>query len=193
MEKLAAIKAIRTMERTQVVVLVIDAAMGVTDQDQRIARMAHERGKGVVVALNKWDLVEGRANDQGKPITPADYEDYLRKELKGLAFAPISLVSAHHALNLKPTIDLAFALLDQSRSRASTGKLNRLIEGILETSNPPSKLGTRAKVYYVAQVAAEPPTIVLVVNRPELFTPNYLRFLENRLREALPFAEVPMR
>jgi GTP-binding protein len=94
---------------------------------------------------------------------------------------------------VRPTIKLAFDVLEQSKKRVGTGKLNRLVQGILETTNPPSKLGTRAKTLYVAQVAEHPPTIVMVVNRPELFTPNYQRFLLNRFREELPYGEVPIR
>jgi GTP-binding protein len=145
------------------------------------------------MVVNKWDLVEGRTDDKGKAVTPASYETYLRKEIKGLDFAPISLVSASTGLNIRKTIALSFEILDQSKRRVGTGKLNRLMQTILEHANPPSKLGTRAKVLYVAQVAVEPPTIVLVVNRPELFTPNYQRFLLNRFREELDFPEVPIR
>src|SRR5205085_4915326 len=98
--------------------------------------------------------------------------------------------SAEKRLNLRQTIDLAFELAEQARLRVGTGKLNRLVQAILERTNPPSKLGTRAKCYYVAQVTTSPPTIVMVVNRSELFTANYQRFLMNRFREELPFGEV---
>ncbi|MFN0132790.1 MAG: ribosome biogenesis GTPase Der [Phycisphaerales bacterium] len=186
-------RAKRAIDRADAVLLLVDATEETSQVDEQLAMLVQKAYKPCVIVVNKWDLVEGRMNDKGKPISAEDYETYLRKEIKGLVFAPISLVSAEKGLNLRPTIDLAFEVLEQSRTRVGTGRLNRLIEGVLETSNPPSKLGTRAKVYYVAQVAAQPPTIVLVVNKPELFTANYLRFLENRLREELPFAEVPMR
>jgi len=102
-------------------------------------------------------------------------------------------MSAHEKTNVRETIDLAFELHEQAKTRVGTGELNRLIRGILEQRGPSSKLGTQAKVFYVAQVATCPPTIVIVVNDPKLFTAGYLRYLENRLREALPYEEVPMR
>jgi GTPase len=173
--------------------LLVDATEPISQVDQQLAMLVQKTYKPAIIVVNKWDLVEGRTDDKGKAITPGTYETYLRKELKGLDFAPISLVSAESGLNIRKTIKLAFELFDQSKQRAGTGKLNRLMEKILETANPPSKLGTRAKVLYVAQVAVQPPTIVLVVNRPELFTPNYQRFLLNRFREELSYSEVPIR
>jgi GTPase len=183
----------RAIDRADVVFLLVDATEPLSQVDEQLAMLVQKTYKPVVIIVNKWDLAEGRTSDKGKRITTGDYEEYLRKELKGLTFAPISFVSAGTGLNLRPTIRLALDILDQARERVGTGKLNRLIQGILETSNPPSKLGTRAKVLYVAQVADHPPTIVLVVNRPELFTANYQRFLLNRFREELPYAEVPIR
>jgi len=186
-------RAKRAIDRANVVMLLVDATEPISQVDQQLAMLVQKTYKPVVIVVNKWDLAQGQTDDHGKAVTPAVYETYLRKELKGLDFAPIALVSASTGLNIRKTIKLAFELLDQSKQRAGTGKLNRLMEKILETANPPSKLGTRAKVLYVAQVATQPPTIVLVVNRLELFTPNYQRFLLNRFREELSFAEVPIR
>ena len=136
---------------------------------------------------------KARTGRDGQPITTDHYVDYIRKELKGLAFAPIAFMSAKDGLNIEETIELAFELYEQAGTRVGTGVLNRLIRGIIDTRGPISKAGTFAKIYYVAQVRANPPTIILVVNKPELFNPNYMRYLMNRLREELPFTEVPMR
>jgi GTP-binding protein len=186
-------RAKRAIDRSDVVLLLVDATEPLSQVDEQLAMLVQKAFKPVVIVVNKWDLAEGATDDRGRPVTTQRYEDYLRKELKGLVFAPISFASADRGLNIKPTIKLAFELLDQSNQRVTTGKLNRLLQGVLETSNPPSKLGTRAKLLYVAQVAVHPPTIVMVVNRPELFTPNYQRFLINRFREELPYGEVPIR
>lgn len=186
-------RAKRAIDRSDVVLLLVDAVDGLSQVDQQLAMLAQKAFKPCLIVVNKWDLAAGKKNEHGQKITPAMFEDYLRQELKGLPYAPISFVSAHTGKNIRPTINLAFELLDQARTRVGTGKLNRLMDEILETANPPSKLGTRAKVLYVAQVAESPPTIVLVVNRPELFTPNYQKFLLNRFREALPYNEVPIK
>ena len=186
-------RAQRAINRADVVLLLVDSTEPLSQVDQQLAMLVQKAFKPCLIVVNKWDLVEGKKSEKGQKITPAFYEDYLRQELKGLAFAPIAFVSSTTGKNIRPAIKLAFELLEQARTRAGTGKLNRLMEKILETANPPSKLGTRAKVLYVAQVAESPPTIVLVVNRPELFTANYQRFLMNRFREELPYNEVPIK
>jgi GTP-binding protein len=155
--------------------------------------MAQKAFKPVIIVINKWDAAEGQPDPKGRPATTARYEEYIRAELKGLSFAPISFMSAKTGRNVKRTIDLAFDLREQSAQRVTTGKLNRLIRAIMETRGPTDTKGTFAKVFYVAQTGAEPPTITMVVNNPELFRPNYLRFLMNRFREELPFPEVPIR
>lgn len=186
-------RAERAIGRSDVVLMLVDATVPVSQVDEHLAQMVQRSFKPAVLIVNKWDLVEGRYNEQGKPITPEDYEAYLRKELKGLAIAPIVFMSAATGLHVREAIGVAFDLLEQSRSRVGTGELNRLIGSIMATRGPSSKLGTFAKVFFATQAAVQPPTIVLVVNRPELFTPNYQRYLLNRLRESLPFEEVPIR
>jgi len=186
-------RAKRSIDRADVVLLLIDATEPTSQVDEQLAMLCQKTYKPVVLVVNKWDLAEGGTNERGELATPEVYEEYLRRELKGLSYAPISFISAATGLNLRPTIDLAFELHGQASDRVGTGKLNRLVREILERHNPPSKLGTFAKVFYVSQVRADPPTIVLVVNRPELFTPNYQKFLVNRFREELPFGEVPIR
>jgi GTPase len=186
-------RAKRAVDRADVVFLLVDATEPLSQVDEQLAMMAQKAFKPTVIVVNKWDLAAGQVGKNGRPVTTEHYETYLRKELKGLSFAPISFVSAETGLNVRRTIKLAFEVMEQARQRVGTGKLNRLVSGILESSNPPSRLGTLAKAYYVAQVTTQPPTIVLVVNRPELFTANYQRFLINRFREELPFPEVPIK
>jgi GTPase len=183
----------RSVDRSDVVLLMVDATEKISQVDQHLAMMAQKAYKPAIIVINKWDLVEGRKDPKGKPVTTASYEGYLRKELGGLTFAPISFISGQSGLNVSRTIDLAFDLQRQARERATTGKLNRLIRRIIETQGPTDTVGTFAKVFYAAQTGVEPPTITLVVNKPELFRPNYVRFLLNRFREELPFSEVPIR
>lgn len=183
----------KSIERADVVLLLIDATVSISQVDQQLAMLAQKTYKPVALVVNKWDLVEGQPNKDGRPITTDDFEAYLRKEFRGLDFAPISFVSGHTGENVRQTIKLAQELFDQARTRATTGVLNRILRGILDTQGPSSKLGTFAKVLFVAQVKSCPPTIVAVVNRPDLFTVGYQRFLVNRFREELPFPEVPIR
>ena len=182
-----------SIDRADVVMVLIDATEKISQVDEQVAMLAQKSFKPAIIVVNKWDLARGRKNQKGRPVTTEDFEEYLRKELKGLWYAPISFISGHTGLNIKKTIELAEDLHGQGSERVSTGKLNRIVAPIVERQGPPSKVGTRAKMYFVAQTGTNPPTIVLVVNKPELFSPNYQRFLLNRLREELPFAEVPMR
>lgn len=186
-------RAKRSIDRADVVLMLIDATEPVSQVDEQLAMLTQRAYKPVVIVVNKWDLAEGRRGRHGRPVTTEDYEKYLRKELRGIDYAPIVFMSAKTGRNIRGVVRVAFELLEQARTRVGTGRLNRLVQGIVERQGPPSKIGHRAKVYYVAQVAVEPPTVVLVVNKPELFTPNYLRFLLNRFREQLPYPEVPIK
>jgi GTP-binding protein len=183
----------RSVRRCDVVLLLVDATTKISQVDEHLAQLANASGKPGIVVVNKWDLVEGRPGPKGRPATPEDYEEYLREELKGMAISPVSFMSGKTGLNVPETIELAFELHEQAGRRVTTGKLNRLLREILARRGPPSKLGTIAKLYFAAQVATHPPTIAIVVNKPELFTPNYQRFLVNRIREAAGFDEVPVR
>lgn len=186
-------RAKRAVERADVIILMVDAAADVSQVDEQLAMLAQRAYKPVVIAVNKWDLTEGRTNSKGQPLGPDDYEEYIRRELKGLSFAPIAIMSATTGLNLRGVLDLAFELSEQARTRVPTGPLNRLVRTLVEKRGPSNRMGRQARVYYVAQVKTNPPTIALVVNEPGLFTHNYERFLINRFREELPFPEVPIR
>ncbi len=186
-------RAMNSIRRADVVMLLLDATQEISGVDKRLGQTVLEEFKPCIIVVNKWDLVEGRPNRKGAPVSTEDYLEYIEKELKGMTHCPIVFTSAKEASGVRETVMLAFELNEQARQRVSTGKLNDLLRGILERRGPSSKLGTKIKVLYVSQVEVAPPTIVLVVNHPELFTPEYERYLLNRLREELPFKEVPIR
>ncbi|MBX3365380.1 MAG: ribosome biogenesis GTPase Der [Phycisphaeraceae bacterium] len=186
-------RARRALDRADVALLVIDATEKISQVDEQLAQLIVNHYKPCVIVVNKWDLAEDQLNRKGRPVTPDDYADYITKELKGVSWAPIVFVSAHERSNLNAMVDMAFEVHRQASHRENTGKINRLVRDLLTERGPTNKLGSQAKVYYVAQVATNPPTIALVVNKPELFTVGYQRFLLNRFRENLPFPEVPIR
>ncbi|MBX3388578.1 MAG: ribosome biogenesis GTPase Der [Phycisphaeraceae bacterium] len=186
-------RAVRAIERADVILLLIDATEKISQVDEQLAALAQKSWKPAIIVVNKWDLAEGQIGRDDKPVTPEKYEDYLRKELRGLSFAPIAFVSGKDNANVRETIELAFELKQQASERVTTGKLNRLIREIVTRRGPTDTMGTQAKVFFVAQTQTNPPTITIVVNYPELFRPNYQRFLMNRLREETPFVEVPLR
>ena len=186
-------RAQRAIARCDVVVFMVDATTEISQVDEQLGKMIVDSFKPVVIVVNKWDIAKDASDEKGRAVTPKRYEEYFRKELGGLKFAPIAFMSAKEGLNIKDTIELAFELHQQAKTRVGTGQLNRTVKGILEARGPSNRLGQEAKVYFASQVKTAPPTLVLVVNDPDLFTNNYERFLMNRLREVLPFDEVPIR
>lgn len=186
-------RAQRAVDRCDVVLLLLDASEPISQVDEHLAQMIVKSFKPVVIVVNKWDLAEGRTDDRNRKVTPERYEEYIRKELKGLTFAPIALMSAKDGLNIRQTLGLAMELNEQASTRVGTGQLNRTIRAILDERGPTNRLGAEARVYFASQVKTHPPTLVLVVNDPDRFTQNYERFLMNRFRETLPFDEVPIR
>ena len=182
-----------SIQRADVCLLLIDATQRITGIDKRLAARVAEEHKPCVITVTKWDLAQGRKNRKGQPISPDDYATYINKQLKGFTHAPIVFTSANTELGLKEAVSVAFDLHEQASTRLTTSKINRVIRDILAERGPSSKLGTRVKILYAAQVAAQPPTIVLVVNHPELFEDTYQRYMLNRLREVTPFTEIPIR
>jgi GTP-binding protein len=175
-----------SIRRADVVLFLIDAPTPVSQVDKHLGAAIEKEMKPVVLVVSKWDLAKGRAGAQ-------EFADYLDKVMPGLAYAPVALVSAKDKKNVLGTIDLARNLFKQASARVTTGQLNRVIERAVRLRQPPSRTATLPKVYYATQVAVCPPTIVLFVNNPDLFTEDYRRFVEHRLREELPFPEVPLR
>jgi GTPase len=179
-------RMLRSIRRADVAALLIDATANVSQVDQKLAQELQRQYKPTVIVVNKWDLVPD-------DVTPEDYHEYLTKELRGLDYAPIVFISAKEREGLRDFVALAFNLHQQAMHRESTGRLNATVERIMKERGPSSKLGTQAKLLYVSQIEVNPPTIVMVVNKPELFRGNYERYLLNQLREELPFSEVPIR
>lgn len=186
----------KAIDRADVALLMIDATEPISHVDHQVAQKLTKTYKPCAIVVNKWDLVRGKpvaGAKKGEKITPEHYEAYLRDHLKSLWYAPIAFISAKNNNNVKETVDLAFEMMAQASSRVTTGKLNRVARAIIDSHKPSSKTGLHAKVYYVAQIATNPPTVVLVVNQPVMYTPAYTRFFLNRLREETTFSEVPVR
>jgi GTP-binding protein len=167
-------------------VLLLDAREEVSQIEKRLALTLAEQHKPVVIAVNKWDLVESK-------LKPSDYLDYLTQELFALEFAPLVFLSAAKSDGIGELIKVCANLWKQANHRETTGRLNAAIRSILTERGPSSKLGTKAKIFYVSQIATNPPTIAVVVNKPDLFEGQYEKYLVNQLREMLPFSEVPIK
>lgn len=183
----AYMRAVESIRRADVVLLLIDSTVPVGQVDKRLAGLLVEQHKPCVLVVNKWDLAKGRASTD-------DYGEYLTKLLPQLDFAPISFTSAETGRNIGSTIDLVASLYKQAQTRVGTGRLNAALENALSQNAPPTKRGKkRPKFYYATQIATKPPTIVVFVNSASCVTDGYRRFLMNRFRELLPFEEVPIR
>ena len=175
-------KAIR---RADVVLLLFDATQEISAIEKKLARYVRDHYKPCILCANKWDLTpEG--------TTPVDYHEYLEGQLPGLGHAPLSMLSARDGVNVQGTFELAQELFKRSRERVGTGELNRVVQLALEARSPSSK-GHRVRVMYATQAEIQPPTFVLFVNDKNLIGKDYLRYLENRIRDGLPFDEVPIR
>ncbi len=179
-------RMLASIRRADVVVLMIDATINVSQVDKKLSLELQALHKPTVIAVNKWDLVEDR-------VRTGDYLVYLTEQLRGLSYAPIVFLSAVAGQGLRDLVAMTFNLYQQAGHFETTGRLNQVIESILRRRGPSPRLGRQAKVYYVSQIDAHPPTIALVVNDPELFQGGYERYLLNRLREELPYSEVPIR
>ncbi len=180
-------RMLRAIRRSDVAVLLVDARRKVSQVDKKLSLELQRQHKPTIIAVNKWDLV-----DESK-VKPEEFLEYLTRELRGLDYAPIVFISALETDGMRDLVALAFNLHQQASHRVSTGQLNDVMEQILQQRGPSSKLGTQAKLYYITQVETSPPTIVMVVNDPKLFEGNYERYILNRLRDELPYSEVPIR
>jgi GTP-binding protein len=174
------------IDRADVCVLLLDATEKCSQVEKRLANQLETKWKPTVIAVNKWDLVASK-------LSPKDYIEYLTQEFPGLDFAPIVFVSARDSTGLRELLGLVANLARQARHREGTGRINHAVRSILEARGPSSRLGTKAKVFYVAQIDVQPPTLAMVVNKPDLFAGSYERYFRNQLREHLPFSEVPIR
>ena len=177
---------LQSIRRADVALLLIDATERVSQVDKKLTQELQRQYKPTVIVVTKWDLVD-------ESVSPEDYLEYLTKELRGFDYAPIVFISSTENEGIEDTITMAFNLKEQAEHRVSTSGLNDFIKTVLKNRGPSSRLGTVAKLLYVSQIATKPPTIAMVVNQPSLFEGQYERYLMNRLREELPFSEIPIR
>lgn len=187
-EKFAVDRAIRSIRECDVAVLVIDANEGISDQDKKISSIITESGKGIIVAINKWDLVEDK-----KSNTINKFEKELAKDIPFLSYAPKIFISALTKQRLGQIFDKSMEVYAQCVKRVSTGLLNKVINEAYALNPPTSFKGKRLKVLYTTQAAIQPPTFVLFVNNEDLLKDSYKRYLENKLREAFGFFGTPIR
>ncbi|MBE5935293.1 MAG: ribosome biogenesis GTPase Der [Lachnospiraceae bacterium] len=180
-ERYSIIRTVSAVERADVAVLVIDANEGVTEQDAKIAGIAHERGKGIIIVVNKWDAIE--KNDK----TMYKYSNKIREVLAFMPYAEIMFVSALTGQRLPKLYEMIDMVIQNNSMRIQTGVLNEIITEATALKQPPSDKGKRLKIFYATQAGVKPPTFVIFVNSKELMHFSYLRYLENKIREAFGF------
>lgn len=185
-EKYSIIRTVTAVERADVVVIVIDAIEGVTEQDAKIAGIAHENGKGVIIAVNKWDAIE--KNDK----TVYEYSNKVRQILSFMPYAEIMFISALTGQRLYKLFDMIDFVIENHSMRVETGILNEIMAEAVAMQQPPSDKGKRLKLFYITQVAVKPPTFVIFVNDKELMHFSYTRYIENKIREAFGFKGTPL-
>ena len=181
LERYSIIRTVTAVERADVVIVVIDAVEGITEQDAKIAGIAHERGKGVIIAVNKWDAVE--KDDK----TIYKYTNKVREVLAYMPYAEILFISAQTGQRLPKLFETIDMVLENQTLRIQTGVLNEIMTEAIAMQQPPSDKGKRLKLYYMTQVSIKPPTFVIFVNDKELMHFSYTRYLENKIREAFGF------
>ena len=187
LERFSVIRTVTALERADVVVLVIDAVEGVTEQDAKIAGIAHENGKGVIIAVNKWDAIE--KNDK----TIYKYKEDIRSVLSFMPYAEMIFISALTGQRLPKLFEIIDVVIENHALRIETGVLNEILAEAVAMQQPPSDKGKRLKLYYITQVSVKPPTFVIFVNDKKLMHFSYTRYIENRIREAFGFHGTPLK
>ena len=186
-EKYSIIRTVTAVERADVVIIVIDAVEGVTEQDAKIAGIAHENGKGIIIAVNKWDAIE--KNDK----TVYEYTNKVRDILSFMPYAEIMFISAKTGQRLPKLFDMIDFVIANHAMRIETGVVNEIMAEAVALQQPPSDNGKRLKLYYITQVSVKPPTFVIFVNDKQLMHFSYTRYIENKIREAFGFKGTPLR
>ena len=181
LERYSIIRTVAAVERADVVIVVIDAIDGITEQDAKIAGIAHEYGKGVIIAVNKWDAIE--KNDK----TIYEFTRKVQETLAYMAYAELTFISAVTGQRLPKIFDIIVTIIENRTLRIATGVLNEIMADATAMQQPPSDKGRRLKLYYITQVAVKPPTFVIFVNSKELMHFSYTRYIENKIREAFGF------
>ncbi len=185
-ERYSVVRTLTAVDRSDICVLVIDATEGVTEQDSKIAGYAHDNGKGIIIAVNKWDLIEKDTN------THLEFEKDIRRVLGFIAYAPIIYISALTGQRVNRLLELINIVNNNYSLRISTGVLNDIINEAVLMNQPPSDKGKRLKIYYGTQVSVRPPKFVIFVNDKELMHFSYERYLENQIRNHFGFSGVPI-
>ncbi len=180
-ERYSIIRAVTAVERADVVLLMIDGTEGVTEQDAKIAGIAHERGKGIIIVVNKWDAVD--KDDK----TIYRQTEKIRQILSFLSYAEIMFISAKTGQRVQNVYEMIDMVIENNSMRIATGVLNEIVAEAVAMQQPPTDKGKRLKIYYVTQVSVKPPTFVIFVNDKELAHFSYVRYLENRIRDAFGF------
>lgn len=187
LERYSIIRTVAAIERSDVVILMIDATMGVTEQDAKIAGIAHERGRGLIIAVNKWDAIEKDNH------TVKEYTSRVREILSFVPYAEIVFISALTGQRTNRLFELIETVIQFHSLRIQTGVLNEILMEAVAMQQPPSDKGKRLKIFYMTQVSAKPPTFVLFVNSKELMHFSYQRYIENRIRDTFGFTGTPIR
>ena len=187
LEKYMIVRTVSAVERADVVVLLIDADEGVTEQDAKIAGIAHERGKGFIIAVNKWDLIEKNNS------TVNEFTKKVRSTLSFMPYAEIMFISALTGQRVPKLFETIDAVIENCALRVQTGVLNEIVAQATAMQQPPTDKGKRLKIFYVTQVAVKPPTFVIFVNDKQLMHFSYTRYLENQIRDTFGFKGTPLK
>ena len=187
LERYSVIRTVTAVERADVCVLVIDATEGVTEQDAKIAGIAHERGKGMIIAVNKWDILPDK-NDK----SVYKFTEDVRRILSFMPYAEIIFISAKTGQRLPKLFELIDIVVDNHALRVGTGVLNEILTEAVAMQEPPSDKGKKLRIYYMTEVSVKPPTFVIFVNDKSLTHFSYTRYIENRIRDAFGFKGTPL-
>jgi len=186
-ERYSIIRTVAAIERSDVVILMIDATEGVSEQDAKIAGIAHDRGRGLIIAVNKWDAIEKDNH------TVKEYTKKVRDILSFVPYAEVIFISALTGQRTKKIFDMLETVIENHAMRIQTGVLNEILMEAVALQQPPSDKGKRLKLFYMTQVSTKPPTFVLFVNKKELMHFSYQRYIENRIRDTFGFMGTPIR
>lgn len=186
-EYFSTVRAVAAIERSDLVILMIDATEGVTEQDAKIAGIAHDRGRGIIIAVNKWDAIEKNTK------SVYEYTDQIRKVLSFIPYAEIIFISALTGQRLNKLFDLIEQVIQFQNLRVQTGVLNEILTEATALQQPPSDKGKQLRLYYITQVSVKPPTFVLFINNKDLAHFSYIRYIENKIREAFGFSGTSIR
>ncbi len=178
---ITALKSIDAISRAEIIGLVLDASREISNQDVKVASYAHKAGKGIMICVNKWDLVDKETG------TADTFEKRIRRSLRFIGYAPMMFVSALEGQRVSKIFDLAWRIKESRENRVTTGELNRYIEELISRTPPPAYGGGNGRIYYISQVDTAPPVFNLSVNRSDFFSRSYLRFLNNKIRETYGF------